>query len=166
MFFLFSFAETSGGGEDGEGEIDGERKVFEFEREREKEKKGVATRIAKKKNFTFADDDEEDDSPDDCGMATATTVRSLIAAEPRERVESCFAGNRVAESGKAVNAPDEDGGVGERLRPAALAAAEGTARAAPRGRAAPATKTLLLLRAGQQVPRRAIDIEKVFIGVS
>lgn len=104
-------------------------------------------------------------------MATATIVRSLMAADPRERVESRFAGNRCAESGKAVNAPCEDGVVVERRRrQAAAAAAVGTARAAREGRgAAAAVPTtmllllLLLLRAGQQVSRRAIDIEKVFI---
>lgn len=93
-----------------------------------------------------------------------------MAADPRERAKSCFAGNRCAESGKAVNAPDEDGVVVESRRRAAAAAAVGTARAAREGRgrgaaAAPTTTLLLLLlRAGQQVlPRRAIDIEKVFI---
>lgn len=82
-----------------------------------------------------------------------------MAADPSELEDSCLAGNRCAESGKAVNAPCED----ERRR----AAAVGTARAAREGRgrgaAAPTTTLLLLVRAGQQVPRRAIDIEKVFI---
>jgi hypothetical protein len=129
-------------------------------REVEREGEKSATRI-KDKKITC---DEEDDSPDDCGLATATIVRSLMAAGPQERAESSVAGNRVAESKKAVNAPDEDDGVVVERRPAAAATAE-TARVA-RGRGAAAATTLLLLLrgSGQQVPRReAIGIEKAFI---